>query len=311
MQTFRERIAINGEIISEEELVLVFEEVKKASDKLKEKNMNVTYFEFATAMAFLYFEKKKCDFAVVEVGMGGRLDATNIVKPDVCVITNIALEHMQYLGDTKEKIALEKAGIIKKSVVVIGEKDEKIRDILLKIAKDRGSRAIIVEKDYEGKIYLQGKHQKRNAAMAIAAAEELGIGKEEIEKGLVDVREYRIIYDAVNDMKNALEGLLEAKIEKHFLGRVEIREVFRLSKQGVVAGCYVQKGKVHRKAHADIVRDGDVIFSGVIGTLKRFKDDVRDVTEGMECGIKLDGFDKYQKEDVIEVYEIESIAQKL
>ena len=152
------------------------------------------------------------------------------------------------------------------------------------------------------------------ASKAIIIAFHVGVdarAKKEVEKELVDVREYRIIYDAVDDMKKALEGLLEAKIERHFLGRVEIREVFKLSKQGIVAGCYVQKGKVHRKAHADIVRDGDVIFSGVIGTLKRFKDDVRDVTEGMECGIKLDGFDKYEKEDVIEAYEVESIAQKL
>ncbi|MBN1870331.1 MAG: translation initiation factor IF-2 [Candidatus Omnitrophica bacterium] len=135
--------------------------------------------------------------------------------------------------------------------------------------------------------------------------------KEEIEKTFVDVREYRIIYDAVNDMKKALEGLLEAKIKKHFLSRVEIREVFKLSKQGTVAGCYVQKGKVNRKAKLDVVRDGEIIFSGSIGSLKRFKDDVRDVSEGMECGITINGFDKYQQGDIIEVYETESIAQTL
>lgn len=152
------------------------------------------------------------------------------------------------------------------------------------------------------------------ASKAIIIAFHVGIdqrAKKEIEKDIVDVREYRIIYDAVNDMKKALEGLLEAKTKKNFLSRVEIREVFKLSKQGVVAGCYVLKGKVQRKAHADIVRNDAVVFSGIIGTLKRFKDDVRDVTEGMECGIKLDGFDKYEKGDIIEVYEIESIAQTL
>jgi translation initiation factor IF-2 len=135
--------------------------------------------------------------------------------------------------------------------------------------------------------------------------------KKEIEKDIVDVRQYRIIYDAVDDMKKALEGLLEAKTKKHFLSTIEIREIFKLSKHGIVAGCYVQKGKIHRKAHADIVRNGEVVFSGIIGTLKRFKDDVRDVTEGMECGIKFEGFDKYEKGDIIQAYEIESIAQKL
>jgi translation initiation factor IF-2 len=73
----------------------------------------------------------------------------------------------------------------------------------------------------------------------------------------------------------------------------------------------VQKGKVNRKAHADLIRDGEIVFSGIIGALKRFKDDVRDVTEGMECGIKLDGYSDYKKGDIIEAYEIESIAQTL
>ena len=112
-------------------------------------------------------------------------------------------------------------------------------------------------------------------------------------------------------MRNALEGLLEAKQKKNFLSRIEIREVFKLSKQGIVAGCYVLKGKVHRKAHADIIRGEEVIFTGTISTLKRFKDDVKDVTEGMECGIKLEGYDDYQKGDIIEAYEIETIAQTL
>ncbi len=152
------------------------------------------------------------------------------------------------------------------------------------------------------------------ASNAIIIAFHVGVdgrAKAEMDKTFVDVREYRIIYDAVNDMKKALEGLLEAKIKKNFLSRIEIREVFKLSKQGIVAGCYVQKGKVHRKAKADIIRDGEVVFSGTIGSLKRFKDDVKDVTEGMECGVTIDGFNKYEQGDIIEAYEVESIAQTL
>lgn len=135
--------------------------------------------------------------------------------------------------------------------------------------------------------------------------------KKELEKEPVDVRQYRIIYDAVNDIKKALEGLLEAKIRKKFLGRVEIREVFKLSKQGTVAGCYVTKGRVTRKDHVDVVRNGDPVYTGTISGLKRFKDDVKDVTEGTECGISFAGFTAFEAGDIIEVYEIERIAQKI
>lgn len=135
--------------------------------------------------------------------------------------------------------------------------------------------------------------------------------KKELEKEPVDVRQYRIIYDAVNDIKKALEGLLEAKIRKKFLGRVEIRQVFKLSKQGTVAGCYVTKGRISRKDHVDVVRNGEPVYTGTVSVLKRFKDDVRDVAEGTECGISFAGFTEFQAGDIIEAYEIERIAQKI
>jgi len=134
--------------------------------------------------------------------------------------------------------------------------------------------------------------------------------KEELEKQSVDVRTYRIIYDAVNDIKNALEGLLEPKTKKKFIGRVEIRQVFKLTR-GIIAGCYVQKGKVHRKTLIDVVRNGTVVFSGKLSSLKRFKDDVREVAEGFECGLTVEGYTEIQPGDVIEVYELETIARKL
>ncbi|HNV24342.1 MAG TPA: translation initiation factor IF-2, partial [Candidatus Omnitrophota bacterium] len=152
------------------------------------------------------------------------------------------------------------------------------------------------------------------ASQAIIIAFHVGTdarAKEELKKELIDVREYRIIYDAVDDMKKALEGLLEAKVRKNFLARVEIRQVFKLSKHGIIAGCYVVKGKVNRKAKADVVRNGEILHSGSISSLKRFKDDVKEVTENMECGISVSGFDQYQVGDMIEVYDIERIAQKL
>ena len=92
---------------------------------------------------------------------------------------------------------------------------------------------------------------------------------------------------------------------------MEIRQVFKLSKQGIVAGCYVTKGKVDRKAHVDILRGEDVVYSGKVSTLKRFKDDVKEVGEGFECGIAVEGFTDYEPGDIIEVYDLEYVAQTL
>ncbi len=135
--------------------------------------------------------------------------------------------------------------------------------------------------------------------------------KEEIERQKVDLRQYRIIYDAVDDIKKALSGLLEPKIKKVFLGRVEIRQVFKLSRSGIVAGSFVQKGKVHRKAKISILRNGQEVFSGEIDSLKRFKDDVREVREGFECGVTIKGYDDIQPGDLIEAYDLEIIQREL
>ncbi len=135
--------------------------------------------------------------------------------------------------------------------------------------------------------------------------------KEELAKQSVDIRTYRIIYDAVDDIKKALSGLLEPKIRKKFMGRVDIRQVFKLSKSGVVAGCFVQKGRIDRKAKIAIMRNGQEIFAGEIDSLKRFKDDVREVKEGFECGITLKGFTGIEPGDVIEAYELETIQREL
>jgi translation initiation factor IF-2 len=136
--------------------------------------------------------------------------------------------------------------------------------------------------------------------------------KEMAEKEGVDVRTYRIIYDATNDIKAALEGLLEPKIKKKFLGRIEIRQVLKLSsRSGNVAGCFVQKGRVVRNSVAELLRNGEVVYEGQLSSLRRFKDDVREVEEGFECGLTLSNFDDYKQGDIIQVYEIEKIARKL
>lgn len=152
------------------------------------------------------------------------------------------------------------------------------------------------------------------ASQAIIIAFNVGIGpkaKEELEKSPVDVRQYRIIYDAVEDVRKALEGMLAPKLKRHFIGRVDVRNVFKLSSKGIVAGCYVTKGKIRNKAQVEVLRNGVVVHTGHISTLKRFKDDVKEVTENFECGITVSNFDQVQVGDVIEAFDIESIARKL
>jgi len=135
--------------------------------------------------------------------------------------------------------------------------------------------------------------------------------KEQADKEGIDIRLYRIIYDAINEIKAALEGLLEPKIKKNFLGRVEIRQVFKLSKSGIVAGCFVQKGKINRNANVDLMRNGKKMYEGKLSSLKRFKDDAREVQEGFECGITLSNYNDIKSGDIIEAFEIEKIARKL
>ncbi len=153
-----------------------------------------------------------------------------------------------------------------------------------------------------------------NASNAIIIAFHVAIdvkARQELDNNPVDVREYRIIYDAVEDLRKALEGLLAPKLKRHFVGRAEVRNVFKLSRSGIVAGCYIQKGKVRNKIQAEVLRNGDVVHTGHISTLKRFKDDVKEVAEGFECGITIAHFDTIAVGDIIETYEIESIARKL
>ena len=135
--------------------------------------------------------------------------------------------------------------------------------------------------------------------------------KELAAKEEIDIRTYRVIYEIVNDMKAALEGMLAPKIKKVFVGRAEVRKVFKLTKSGIVAGSLVKKGKIIRSGQAVLLRNGEMIHEGKIAALKRFKEDVREVQEGFECGISLVNFDGIMEGDVIDVFELESIARKL
>jgi len=124
------------------------------------------------------------------------------------------------------------------------------------------------------------------------------------ERENVDIRSYKIIYDAVNDVKAALEGLLEPEISEQVTATAEVRKIFRVPKAGTVAGCYVQSGKITRNDHIRLYRDDKLVFDGKIASLRRMKDDVREVASGFECGIGLENYDDIHEGDVIETYQI-------
>jgi len=127
----------------------------------------------------------------------------------------------------------------------------------------------------------------------------------------VDIRLYSVIYDAVNDIKSAMEGLLEPTLVEEDLGRAEVRETFHVTKVGTVAGCYVTSGKILRNANARLLRDDVVIWTGKLDSLKRFKDDVKEVTTGYECGIGLEKYNDVKPGDVIEAFQIKEVKTSL
>lgn len=187
---FTERIKING-INADKEFVYDF------IQKLKNLPNDIlpSFFEFTTIMAFEYFYQKKVDFAIIEVGLGGRLDSTNIIKPLVSAITNVALDHMNILGDTVEKIAVEKAGIIKENTPVInGDENESVKGIIRLKAEETNSDFVdATEIKTNLQSDLQGNYQHKNIKVVIALVEilrkkGLHISDENLERGLMNVQ---------------------------------------------------------------------------------------------------------------------------
>ena len=125
----------------------------------------------------------------------------------------------------------------------------------------------------------------------------------------VDIRLYKVIYDAINDVENAMKGMLEPVYEEKVTGHVEIRQIFKASGIGNIAGSYVLDGTVQRGSRARITRDGVQIFDGAIASLKRFKDDVKEVRSGFECGLVFDGFSEIREGDQVEVYTMVEVAR--
>ena len=192
---FRERIRVNGQPVPEAYVIRFVEEERAFFEPL-----HPSFFELTTAMAFRYFAEEKVDVAVVEVGLGGRLDCTNIIRPDLCIITNISLDHVQFLGDTLEKIAGEKAGIIKPGIpVVIGETTPETRPVFQKKAEEVGAPIHFAEEEVkevhsDWEYELKGLYQEKNrrtlwAALPLLQEEGYRIAESDIQAGFAHVVE--------------------------------------------------------------------------------------------------------------------------
>lgn len=127
----------------------------------------------------------------------------------------------------------------------------------------------------------------------------------------VDIKFYDVIYQLLDDIKKAMAGLLEPKLEEHITGIAEVRATFKIPKIGIVAGCYVKEGTIHRNNKVRIIRDGVVVFTGNIASLKRFKEDVREVAAGYECGLRIENFQDIKEGDIIEAFEIKEVTPEL
>ncbi len=190
LKDFRERIKINGEMISENDVIDFVKEYKHEFEKIQ-----LSFFEWTVGLAFHCFAKQKVDIAIVETGLGGRLDSTNIVTPEVAVITNISMDHTQFLGDTLAKIAAEKAGIIKSTIpIVIGETQAEIKPVFIEKAKQLNAPIQFADEgliqEYESD--LKGAYQQKNKKTVMATIQvlqELGwkIAENHIKQGLLNV----------------------------------------------------------------------------------------------------------------------------
>jgi len=187
LKSFTERIRINGQEIPKRKVSAFITKHKAFIESQK-----LSFFEMTVGLAFDYFASEKVDVAIIEVGLGGRLDSTNIIIPEIAVITNIGLDHTQFLGETLPEIAFEKAGIIKKNIpVVIGEKQTEVENVFYKKSIENNSMLIFASDEFkEYQTDLLGDYQKANSKTAAAAIKHLKgfeVAEKEITKGLVNV----------------------------------------------------------------------------------------------------------------------------
>ena len=209
------------------------------------------------------------------MALGKLQELKTIIKADVDGSAEALSDSLQKLSTDKIKV-----DVIHKSVGQISESD-----VLLASASD----AIIIG------------FQVRPSASARKIAEKEGI----------DIRLHSVIYDAIEEIKAAMEGMLSPLIEEKIVCNLEVRDVFKITKVGTIAGCYVTDGKIHRNTKVRLIRDGIVIYTGKLGSLKRFKDDVKEVGVGYECGLNIENFNDVKTGDMIEGYDEVEVKQTL
>lgn len=209
---FRERIRINGEPIPESYVIDFVEKYRDFFEPL-----HPSFFELTTAMAFRYFADSQVDVAVIEVGLGGRLDCTNIIRPDLCVITNISFDHIQFLGDTLEKIAAEKAGIIKSDIpVVVGETTVETKPVFLRKAQEVGAPIIFAEEEH-----LLLSHTRTIDGQYLYQTVDYADLKGELG-GLCQLKNTNTLLSAIRQLKVRGYALTDEAIREGFAGVCEL-----------------------------------------------------------------------------------------
>lgn len=202
-------------------------------------------------------------------------------------------------GEIKELNIIIKADV-QGSVEALKQSLEKLSDEQVRLNVIHGGAGAITESD----VMLASAS---NAVIIGFNVRPEPSAKKEAEREEVDIRLYRVIYDALEDMEAAMKGMLEPEYREVTLGQVEVRTTFKVPKVGTIAGSYVLEGKVVNGSPVRLIRDGVVIYEGKIESLRRFKDDVREVASGYECGIGLHNFNDIKEGDILEVYTVEEV----
>jgi translation initiation factor IF-2 len=263
---------------------------------------------------------------VLLLGLNGAPQAGDIfnVMTDEREAREIASKRMQLQREqgmrTQKHITLDEIGrrlaigdFKELNLIVKGDVDgsvEALSDSLLKLSTDKVQVNVIhksVGQISESDVLLASASN----AIIIGFQVRPSVGARKLaETEQIDIRMYSIIYDAINELKDAIEGMLAPEFEEKIVSNIEIRDVFKITKVGTVAGCMVLDGKISRNTKVRLIRDGIVIYSGDLGSLKRFKDDVKEVQAGYECGLNINNFNDIKVGDIIEGYEMVEIKKK-
>ena len=261
------------------------------------------------------------------LGMNGASSAGDVfnVMDDEKEIKQIALKRQQLQREqglrTTKHITLDEIGrrialgdFQELNVIVKGDVDgsiEALSDSLLKLSQESIQINIIhkaVGQITESDILLASASD----AIVIGFQVRPSAGARKLaEKEEIDIRLYSVIYKAIEEVKEAMEGMLSPEFKEEIVATAEIRETFKITKVGTIAGCFVTEGKINRNHNVRIIREGIVIYSGKLGSLKRFKDDVKEVQKGYECGLNIDKFNDIKEGDVVEAYQEVEVTRKL